>query len=155
MNELAELWEFEAPIEYHDFGRMGYTVVYLPQALKEKLPFKQYPRLRVSADILGYPIDGAFQPGQGKTYLIVSKTVLKEIGAQLGDVVHVQFTVADQNAVDVPDELQARLKRDKLALKAWDSLSPGKQRALCHSVKSAKTKTTIEKRITAVLLSLK
>lgn len=155
MNDPDKLWEFEAPIEYHDFGRMGYTVVYLPENMKAQLPFKQYPRLRVNADILGYPIDGAFQPGQGRTYLIVSSAALKEIGAQLGDVVYIQFTVADQDAVDVPDDLQASLKQDKVALKVWQRLSPGKQRAYCHSVHSAKTKTTIEKRIAAVLHSLK
>ena len=155
MGKLKKIWEFTTPIEYHDFGRMGYTVVYLPDALKQKLPFDQYPRLRVNADILGYPIDGAFQPGQGKTYLIVSKGILKEIGVGLGDIVDVQFTVADQNAVDVPGELQAKLKQDKVALKVWESLSPGKKRALCHSVNSAKTKPTVDKRIMAVLLSLK
>lgn len=155
MDKLNKVWEFDAPIEYHDFGRMGYTVVYLPDKIKKKLPFKQYPRLRVHADILGYPIDGAFQPGHGKTYLIVSKAVLKQIGIALGDIVTVQFTVADQNDVSVPDELQTALKQDKLAFKVWNSLSPGKQRAHCYTVSSAKTRPTIEKRINAVILSLK
>jgi hypothetical protein len=154
-HEAGFVWEFDAPIEYHDFGRMGYTVVYLPEKLKEKLPFKQYPRLRINADILGYPIDGAFQPGQGKTYLIVSKAVLKQIGVKLGEVVTVQFTVADQNEVSVPNELQAALQQDKVALKIWKSLTPGKQRAFCHTVNSAKTKPTIEKRVTAVIHGLK
>jgi len=155
MSKQETVWEFETPIEYHDFGRMGYTVVYLPEEIKMKLPFKQYPRLRVNADILGYPIDGAFQPGHGKTYLIVSKAVLKEIGVELGDRVTVQFTVADQNAVTVPDELEALLNRDKVALKVWKSLTPGKQRAFCHTVNSAKTKPTIEKKVKAVILALK
>lgn len=104
---------------------------------------------------MGYPIDGAFQPGQGKTYLIVSKTVLKQIGVKLGEVVTVQFTVADQNEVSVPNELQAALQQDKVALKIWNSLTPGKQRAFCHTVNSAKTKPTIEKRVTAVIHGLK
>ncbi len=155
MSKQSKVWEFETSIEYHDFGRMGYTVVYLPEEIKRKLPFKQYPRLRVNADILGYPIDGAFQPGHGKTYLIVSKTVLKEIGVELGDQVMVQFTVADQSAVSVPDELQAALIQDRAALKVWESLTPGKQRALCHTVATAKTKPTVEKRIKAVILGLK
>jgi len=150
-----KIWEFDAPIEYHDFGRMGYTVVYLPEKIKKNLPFKQYPRLRVNADILGYPIDGAFQPEHGKIYLIVSKAILKEIGVKLGEQVTVQFTVADQNAVSVPIELEAALKQDKVALKVWDSLTPGKQRAFCHSVATAKTKPTIEKRVRTVILNLK
>jgi len=134
---------------------MGYTVVYLPEKIKENLPSKQYPRLSVNADILGYPIDGAFQPGHGNIYLIVSKAILKEIGVKLGDRVTVQFTEADQNAVSVPMELEAELKQDKVASKVWDSLAPGKQRAFCHSVATAKTKPTIEKRVRTVVLSLK
>lgn len=155
MSKPDEIWEFETSIEYHDFGRMGYTVVYLPEEIKKQLPFKQYPRLRVNADILGYPIDGAFQPGQGKTYLIVSKAILKEIGVQLGDRVMVQFTVGDQSSVTVPEALQAALMHDKAALKLWKSLTPGKQRAFCHTVNSAKTEATIEKRIKTVILNLK
>jgi len=155
MSKPNKVWEFETQIEYHDFGRMGYTVVYLPEKLKKQLPFKQYPRLRVNADILGYPIDGAFQPGHGKTYLIVSKKILKEIGVALGDIVTVQFSVADQNSVSVPDELQEKLTKDKAALKAWALLTLGKQRALCHSVNTAKTKPTIEKRVSAVIRTLK
>ncbi len=155
MSQQKKVWEFEAPIEYHDFGRMGYTVVYLPEKIKDKLPFKQFPRLRVNADILGYPIDGAFQPGHGKIYLIVSKAILKEIGLELGDQVTVQFTVADQKYVSVPGELEAALKQDKTAMKVWNALTPGKQRAFCHTVNSAKTKPTIEKRVKAVMLSLK
>ncbi len=155
MSEPQELWEFEAPIEYHDFGRMGYTVVYLPERIKRQLPFDTYPRLRVNADVSGVPVTGAFQPGQGKTYLIVSKAMLRTIGVKLGDNVDVQFTVADQDAVDVPDELRARLRVDKSAAKAWEQLTPGKQRAHCHSIKTAKTQPTIEKRVKAVLHSLK
>lgn len=155
MGSKDTIWEFDTDIAYHDFGRMGYTVVYLPEKIKQKLPFKQYPRLRVNADILGYPIQGAFQPGQGKTYLIVSKAILEEIGITLGDTVTVQFTVADQNSVSIPDELQAELRKNKEALKAWNDLTVGKQRALCHTVNSAKTKPTIEKRVKAVVLSLK
>lgn len=154
-DDLPEFWEFEAPIEYHDFGRMGYTVVYLPEALRAQLPFDRYPRLRVNADILGYSIDGAFQPGHGKIYLILSKKLLREIGVELGDEVTVQFSVADQNAVDVPEALERALKKDKTASKAWQALSPGKRRAHAHTVRSAKTQPTIEKRVQAVLTSLK
>ena len=85
----------------------------------------------------------------------MSKAILKEIGVELGDQVMVQFTVADQNAVSVPSELEAALKQDKVALKIWNSLTPGKQRALGHGVGSAKTKPTIEKRVKAVILGLK
>ena len=155
MRKQDIIWEFETVIDYHDFGRLGYTVVYLPEEIKNQLPFKQYPRLRVNADILGYPIDGAFQPGHGKTYLIISKSIFKEIGVKLGDRVMVQFSVADQTSVTVSDDLQAALKQDKVAAKVWKSLTPGKQRAYCHTVSSAKTKPTIDKRIKAVILSLK
>jgi MOSC domain-containing protein YiiM len=44
------------------------------------------------------------------------KAVLIEIDAELGNLVAVQFTVADQTAFIVPDDLQAALKRDKVDL---------------------------------------
>ncbi len=147
-------WEFEASIEYHDFGRMGYTVVYLPEKLKAQLPFKQYPRLRVDAEIAEHPVDGAFQPGQGKTYLILSKTLLKSAGLSLGDTVEVSFKIADQDAVDVPDPLRLAFKKNKKAQAAWDALSAGKKRALAHRVNTAKRADTVEKRVIEVIESL-
>lgn len=152
--ELGESWEFTTQIEYHDFGRMGYTVVYLPEPLREKLPFDRYPRLRVDAVVAEHPIDGAFQPGQGKMYLIVSKALMKSAGISLGDTVEVSFRVADQDAVDTPNPLRRAFTTNSSAQQAWDSLTAGKKRALAHRINSAKTEATTNKRVKEVLSTL-
>ena len=154
MDVFEELWEFEAPIEYHDFGRMGYAVVYMPEDIQVKMPFDQYPRLRVDAEVAEFPIDGAFQPGQGKYYLILSKRLLKRAGLTLGDIVNVNFRVADQNAVNLPNELDIALQGNPAAKTQWDTLTPGKQRGLAHRVSSARTTATKEKRVAEVLSTL-
>ncbi|MEM9161646.1 MAG: YdeI/OmpD-associated family protein [Cyanobacteria bacterium P01_F01_bin.4] len=154
MSAFDQLWEFEAQIEYHDFGRMGYTVVYLPESLRAELPFDQYPRLRVDAEVAEYPIDGAFQPGQGKYYLILSKRLLKQAGLALGDTVNVNFRIADQDAVDVPDELRIALQSNQTAQDGWDALTPGKRRGLAHRVSSARTAATRKKRVAEVISTL-
>ena len=154
MDAYEELWEFEAEIEYHDFGRMGYTVVYLPEDLREKLPFDQYPCLRVDAEVAEFPIDGALQPGQGQYYLMLSKRFLKQADLGIGDTVNVNFRIADQNAVNVSDELTTGLKLYPVAKSIWDTLTPGKQRSFAHRVDSARTAPTREKRVAEVIAAL-
>ena len=154
MDGFDELWEFEATIEYHDFGRIGYAVVYLPEDLQTKMPFDRYPRLRVDAEVAELPVDGAFQPGQGKYYLILSKRLLKQAGLVLGDSVNVNFRIADQDAVIVPDELEIALQSNPTAKTKWETLTPGKRRGLAHRVSSARTATTKEKRVAEVISTL-
>ncbi|MEO1593160.1 MAG: YdeI/OmpD-associated family protein [Cyanobacteria bacterium J06632_22] len=154
MDVWNELWEFEGPVEYHDFGRMGYTVVYLPEAIRQQLPLDKYPRLRVDAEVNEQPIDGALQPGQGKYYLMLSKRLLKAAGLTLGDTATVNFRLADQDAVTIPEELQTALAGNPDAKTAWDALTPGKRRGLAHRVASARTAPTRFKRVAEVLTTL-
>ena len=154
MDVWEELWEFEGPVEYHDFGRMGYSVVYLPESIRQQLPFDQYPRLRVDAEVNEQPIDGALQPGQGKHYLLLSKRLLKAAGLALGDIASVNFRLADQDAVTIPEELQTALAGDPDIKAIWDDLTPGKQRGLAHRVASARTAPTRFKRVAEVLATL-
>ena len=154
MNVFDELWEFETEVAYHDFGRMGYRVVYLPEHIREKLPFAQYPRLRVDAEVNEYPLEGAFVPGQGKHYLLLSKRFLKQATLSVGDRVSVNFKIADQDAVSVPDELSLALRHNQDAQTIWESLTPGKQRGLAYRVSSARTALTRSKRVIEVISTL-
>ena len=154
MDGFDDLWEFEATVEYHDFGRMGYAVVYLPEDLRVKMPFDRYPRLRVDAEVAEFPVDRAFQPGQGKYYLILSKRLLKQAGLVLGDSVNVNFRIADQEAVTVPDTLEVALQGNPTAKTKWDTLTPGKRRGLAHRVSSARTAATKKKRVAEVISTL-
>ena len=150
----AERFEFVAPVEAHDFGRVAYTVVYLPEPLARRLPFERYPRLRVDAEIEGRAINAVFQPGGGRRYLILSKQLLSETGLALGRRARVSFAIADQERVDVPEALVAALAANAPLQRAWDALPAGERRGLAHRVGSARTAPTAAKRVEEVLAGL-
>ncbi|MEL7230462.1 MAG: YdeI/OmpD-associated family protein [Pseudomonadota bacterium] len=135
---------FEGPICWHDVGsdKYRYSVVYLPADMVDALPFKEHPRLRVEGEIAEMPFNGAWIPAKGIWYLMVPKAIMAGAGLSVGDTVEVRFSVADQNHVDMPDELAALLKQDKEFAKRWDALTPGKQRGYAYLVSSAKQSAT-------------
>ncbi len=50
--------------------------------------------------------------------------------------VELRFNIANQDSVDLPEELLGALFADKAAQQAWDRLTPGKQRGLAYFVGS-------------------
>jgi hypothetical protein len=149
---------FEGPIERHGVGRrrkVWYVVVFLPRALADALPFDRRPQLRIEGEIADVPAKSAFVPaGDGRHYLIVSPATLKAASLVLGQTVEVRFRVADQTAVDVPDDLARALRVDVEADRAWASLTPGRRRGLAHYVAAAKTDGTRARRVAAVLAAV-
>lgn len=131
-----------------------YNVVFLPEKIASALPFDSYPRLRINATVGEVPVSGAFQPTHGKHYLMLSKGVLKAGAFGVGDRVEVRFTVADQDAVDMPDDLRRALNAAPAAKAAWEQKSPGARRALAHRVHSAKRLATVQARIKEVIRGL-
>lgn len=147
--------EFEAEIVRHVIGngprKVTYTVVWLPQDIEAKLPFDDFPRLRVTGEIADVPFEGAWQPaGEHGKYLMVPKQVFASAEVSVGDRVEIRFKITDQNAVDVPEALQDAIDSDDDLTKAWAELSAGKQRAFAYRVSSAKTEKTITKRVDEV-----
>lgn len=156
---------FTAPVATYDFGRYAYTVVYIPAEVTDELPMAEYPRLRVDAEVDDVPTEGALMPdrlGSAQTahlvgtigpegmrvwYLMVPKRILDQIGKGLGDEVEVRLRAGDQEAVDIPAALEAAFAQDAPLKRAWDALTPGKQRFLAHRVATAKREETIRKRI--------
>ncbi|MEM6886257.1 MAG: YdeI/OmpD-associated family protein [Verrucomicrobiota bacterium] len=147
-------YSFSAEVDIYDFGRMKYTVLYIPKKMEQELGLVKKPRLRVEGLIQGEPFSGACQPTETCWYLILSKRFLKEAGLAIGDQADVQLSIADQDAVDVPEDLQAELKRNPGIKEKWDSLTAGKRRGLAYRVASAKRLETREQRIFEVLDTL-
>lgn len=142
---------FDSPIVSHDWGKFTYSVVFVPEDLQANLPFDQFPRLRIEAEIGNRPFFGAFQPMNGRYYLLLSKRFLKSAGLELGDWVTVRLRIADQDAVDVPPALQRALKADGHAKAMWEKLTPGKRRGLAYQVASAKTAPTQTRRASKII----
>lgn len=147
-------YQFSGPIEELDFGRMAYKVIWLPEELEERLPFAQFPRLRIDAEIAGLLTNCAFQIGEKRRYLLLASDFLKQAGVKLGEKVLVRFSVADQTAVEVPYDFELALQHNLRAKKLWAALTPGKQRGFVHRIASAKREETREKRIEEVMEEL-
>ena len=145
---------FVAPLVRHDVGRTAYRVVYLPAEIAAGLPFEAHPRLRVEGEIAGIPFEGAFQPSARGRYLMVNPETCRAAGLSLGDDVAVRFVVADQDAVSVPDELVVALLEDRDAMAAWEALTPGRRRGLCHHVASGRREETRAIRAEAIVAAL-
>lgn len=145
------MYEFEAPIELLDFGRMAYSVVYVPPAVLSSMP-NGGSRVRVTGEVAGKPFDGACLPaGEGRFYLLLSKKYLKAARLEIGDRVFVSLRIADPDAVDIPPELQAAIDASAAVGRAWAELTPGKQRGLAYRVASAKRPETRQRRVDEVL----
>lgn len=156
---------FTAPVAIYDYGKYFYTVVYVPAAITDELPTDTYPRLRVDAEIDDVPLEGTLMPdrigsaqtqhlvdllgpqGQRVWYLMAPKKLLQTIDKRIGDEVEVRLRVADQNAVTIPEALADYLAQHAEIEAAWSRLTPGKQRGYAHRIASAKTRPTIERRL--------
>lgn len=148
-------YSFTAEIKAYDFNRYIYSAVYLPSKLCKQLDLKSNPRLRVRGVIADCPFDGACQPAGDETwYLMLSKKFLKQNKLEMGDRVTVSFDVADQDAVEVPKELQHALNANTRAGTIWAALTPGKQRGFAYRVSSAKREATRAKRVEEVIEGL-
>ncbi|MEM9809620.1 MAG: YdeI/OmpD-associated family protein [Pseudomonadota bacterium] len=149
---------FEAPIEKFGVGKkkvIWYNVLIVPQDICAELPLSEYPRLRVEGEIADIPIANAFMPtGDGRHYVIVAPHVLKDSGANIGDVVEMRFQIADQNHVEVPTALARAIDASPATKLKWQSLTPGKKRMLAQHVFSAKTAPTKAKRIDEAICAL-
>ncbi|MEM7677961.1 MAG: YdeI/OmpD-associated family protein [Myxococcota bacterium] len=146
-----ERYRFTTTVDIYDFGRMQYTVAYVPGEIAAALPLSRYPRLRIDGRVGGVPFHGALQPAGGVWYLILSKRLLKDAGLVLGDEVGISFVIADQDAVDVPPDLEEAIQQRHDLREVWESLTPGRRRSFSHRVDSAVRLETRERRILEVI----
>ncbi len=140
-------YNFDAKIVKYDFGKMYYSVVYVPKGILSQLDFADSKRLRIDGEIEGIRIEAALMPTKGKWYLMVSKKLQKLCGMTLGDRVRVSFDIANQDAITVPQELQFALEANDAAKCVWDNWTAGKRRGFCHRIASAKMLETRQRRV--------
>lgn len=134
---------------------LTYHVVFLLDDLVTALPFDRYPKLRIIGELADHPIRGAWNPvADGRKYFILSAPFLKAAGLAIGDAVEVRFNIDDQDYVEVPPELEARLQHDDELRTLWEGISAGKKRFYCHHLASAKRADTREKRLADIYQAL-
>ena len=87
---------YTGPLELYDFGRYAYHVLYAPPELQAELLAQQRPRVRISGELEGVPVNLAWQPsGDGRLYLLVSDKLRRARDLLSGDPVTVRFNIAD------------------------------------------------------------
>ena len=151
---------FEAPIERLAIGNgakiLYYCVIMVPDWCAKTLPFAQYPKLRIIGEVGAFPIRGAWNPvADGRKYFILSSKFLKSANLSVGDITEMRFNIDDQDYVDVPIELEARLETDHELHDIWSDLTSGKKRFYCYQISSAKQAKTREKRLEKLISEMK
>lgn len=103
---------------------------------------------RVIVSIKGRTVNRAImQNANGVRYLIASRSLLRDIGAEFGDTIIVEMRPDPYpDKPEIPAELVAALETDQEASERFYAMSPGKQRGLSHYVASAKRPETRERR---------
>lgn len=147
-------YNFDAKIMKYGFGKVHFSVVYVPKEILSQLDFTKSKRLRVDGEVEGIRIEAALMPTKGKWYLMVSKKLQKLCGVSMGDRVSVSFDIAVQDAITVPMELHFALEANDAAREVWDSWTAGRRRGFCYRVDSAKMVETRERRVEEVIDTL-
>ncbi|MGV3637740.1 MAG: YdeI/OmpD-associated family protein [Flavobacteriales bacterium] len=113
-------------------------------------------RVRVKGTINGVKVDRALIPTKAGVHVIVMSSALrKAVKAGFGEVVEVVLhRNPDQDEVIIPEALQETLDFLPEMRTAWNTLTPGMQRGMCHWVGSAKTDATRAKRVAELLRRL-
>ena len=118
-------------------GGLIHTVIYLPDAIVERLP---EGRSRAKGTLNGIPFALAPQrTKEGLRYFAVNASLRKAAGISEGSKVKVEFKLVDPDAVDIPEELQAVLDQDKKAMNAWNEFTSGHQRNIIIYINSVKS----------------
>ncbi|MBX2972089.1 MAG: DUF1905 domain-containing protein [Flavobacteriales bacterium] len=136
-------------------GRYGWSYVEFPHDVKAL--FGRRGEVRVKCLINGVAADRALMPTKSGIHIIaLGADLRKKAGIHKpGDPVHVELWLdPDPGRIDVPAELAETLDFMPGMKAAWEKLTPGLKRGMCHWIGSGKTQPTREKRIAELLRRL-
>jgi bacteriocin resistance YdeI/OmpD-like protein/uncharacterized protein DUF1905 len=110
--------------------------------------FGSKARVAVKGTVNGIPYRGSAMPwGDGSHFLVVNKTLQKQAGAAPGDTLALTMELdTEQRTVDVPEELQAALKKNATARRAFEKLAYSHQREYADYIREAKKPETRQAR---------
>ncbi|MEW1931810.1 YdeI/OmpD-associated family protein [Rhodococcus sp. NPDC079359] len=92
----------------------------------------------------------------GENLLGLNKSVRATLGVEAGDTVDVTIELDDQpQVIEVPPELATALDADPTLRAAFDALAPSTRKEHARSVADAKRDDTRERRVTAIVQSLR
>jgi hypothetical protein len=110
--------------------------------------FGSKARVAVKGTVNGAPYRGSAMPwGDGSHFLVVNKTLQKQAGAVPGDMLSITMEPdTEDRTVELPEELQAALKKNPAARKAFEKMSYSHQREYADHVREAKKPETRQAR---------
>lgn len=139
--------EFETTLDQHIDPKMGtWHIAHVPLDIEAIYGTKG--RVRCTGTINGLEVKRALIPaGNGNHMFMVGKDLRQQLKLRLGDPLHVKLTRdADQDKVELAEEMEIALDLDQAAKARFDGFTPGLQRSLNHYVASAKREETRAKR---------
>jgi hypothetical protein len=106
--------------------------------------FGSKARVAVKGTVNGAPYRGSAMPqGDGSHFLVVNKTLQKQAGAAPGDTLSI---TVEPDTEERTEELQAALKKNPSARKAFEQMSYSHQREYADHVREAKKLETRQAR---------
>jgi len=139
--------------ELRSTGRGGGHLVEVPPDVIERLGAKG--RIAVRATFNGVPYRGSIMRMGGVTMLGVTKGIMQQAGADVGDTLEVVVENDDTpRSVDLPAELAAAFARNTTMRRTWDALSYTARKEHAASIESAKKPETRARRVEKVLDAL-
>jgi len=136
---------FKAKLEHSGVPGTWSTVI-LPFNVEKT--FGSKARVAVKGTVNGAPYRGSAMPsGDGSHFLVVNKTLQKQAGAGPGDTLSITMEPdTEERTVELPEELQAALKKNPAARKAFEQMSYSHQREYADHVREAKKPETRQAR---------
>ncbi len=141
----SETFYFPAPILRRDTQMFQH---YIPVPTDIAQALEAGGSKRVIATISGISIRRAlFGSGENERFFVASLDLIRQIGASVGDVVHVDLkSDPDPHKIDLGEEFETVLELDSAAAERFNAMTTGRQRSLAHYVTSAKRIETRIKR---------
>ncbi len=138
-------FEFAAPVLRQSRG-LRFHYLPLPDEVADAL--EREGVRRVIVDLNGFRVRRAVMNSvDAGRHLVTGRSVLRDAGARLGDMVHVALWAdPDPEAVELPEELEAALAQDPGAAARFETFTPGQRRSLALYVTQAKRTETRVKR---------
>lgn len=145
------VFQFTAPLE-RTSGKPAWSYVEFPHDVHEL--FGERGDVRVKCLINGVATDRALMPTKSGLHIIIlGGEIRKQAGiTKPGDLVHIELWLdPEPDRIVIPEALAETLDFLPEMKAAWDKLTPGMKRSMCHWVGSAKTEPTQAKRIAELL----
>lgn len=154
MSDIELEYHFAAPVLRLETGLKQH---YVPIPMEMADALKGAGVRRVLATLNGHTLSRGIQGRKdGEKYLMLGRTILRDIGANFGDTVMVTIVPdPEPDRIEICDELKVALEQDQEAATRFASLVPSHRRGLNYHVESAKRTETRIKRALDVATKLR